>query len=218
MRTADIILLILAGAVLCFAGWLIWRTATAPEGRPVGPEDAINVLAEPLQEEARWEALPTFEIGGKRIFLASVARYRIDGILVAKKRHRLGWAGRLAPWDHAIAWGNIRHMLPHVKFRQSGRYCSFRYAAGAPVNGQYVQNHTSNNHLIPANKNILRALSRAKKGREIGLEGYLVDVTATQNGSVAGTWNTSRTRADGGNGACELIYVTRLRLDDTVYE
>lgn len=109
-------------------------------------------------------------------------------------------------------------MLPHIKFRQSGRYYTFGYQAGAPVNGHYVQNHTSNNHLIPANKNILRALSRAKKGREISLEGYLVDVTATKNGRVAGTWQTSRTREDRGFGACELIYVTKLRLGDEVYE
>jgi hypothetical protein len=45
-----------------------------------------------------------------------------------------------------------------------------------------------------------------------------VNVDAAKNGQTVATWNTSTTRSDTGNGACEIVYVTRLQVGERVFE
>jgi hypothetical protein len=49
------------------------------------------------------------------------------------------------------------------------------------------------------------------------MEGYLVNINGmVGNGTVR--WNSSLTRNDTGDGACEVFYVKRAVLDGKVYE
>jgi len=64
-----------------------------------------------------------------------------------------------------------------------------------------------------ASKNKLRL----KKGDKVYLEGYLVFIKGTVNGRNS-WWNSSLTRNDTGNGACEILYLTRAVIGDIIYE
>jgi len=218
MRNADVIVLLVVAVVVAASVGLIYLTMTAPESRDAPPGDALDITREPIQLPAEGVGLPVLKLGGRNVFMTPLASYDIAGVLVSKKAYGLRPMDRLSPWDYAIGWGYVDQMLPWLKFSHSSRYISFRYKPGSLIDGQYVQSHISNNHLIPASENIRRALRLGKKGMPVRLEGHLVNLQVQKGSRIVYTWGSSTTRDDRGNGACELIYVTRLRLGDQIYE
>ena len=59
--------------------------------------------------------------------------------------------------------------------------------------------------MIPKNDRIATQLMRLRVGDYVELAGYLV-----QAHFETGTWTSSLTRSDTGDGACEILYVTRV--------
>lgn len=197
---------------------MLYRTYTAPEEVSAPSDELLDLKIDPVQSDANGQALPIIEMGGRQIMLFAKASYSITGQLVSKNRYTKGFMSDLSPWDYALAWGHVGTYIDQLKFKQMVRFCLFEPKKGAVVDFDYVNTHMSNNHLIPATKNIRRALSLSKKGDIVKLDGYLVNVEAGKNGRNEAGWTTSLSRTDTGNGACEIIYVTRLRIGDRVFE
>jgi hypothetical protein len=61
----------------------------------------------------------------------------------------------------------------------------------------------ANMHLIPATGTLEDELKRVRPGNVVRLQGQLVSALGPNNF----TWRSSLTRADSGDGACELFYV-----------
>lgn len=89
----------------------------------------------------------------------------------------------------------------------------------------YNRDEINNNHVIPANQNILRALRIAKIGEPIYMEGYLIDWTGT--GKYADyKFNTavtpgeiSKEKAAGLiTGLCRQIFVTKIAFDGYAFQ
>lgn len=218
MRMLDGIIVAIAIILMMALALVAYEMLWAPEYSMAGSDEILNVLADPIQIDLKSEYIPEIRKSGYLVLINPKATYSIDGVLVSKRRYRGGIMNWLSPWDYAIAWGDVTKQLDYIKFSQIIRFAHFRYDPSAPVNVSYVLSHSSNNHLIPANANIRKALGRAKKRSNIRIEGYLVNLTVIKDAKIFSTWNSSTTRIDEGNGACELIYVTRLRLGDRVYE
>lgn len=199
-----------------FISYLIYNSITAPDFRQ---SDAapIEIANDPVQISLKDVTLPPLQLGSSRFFFDVKASYIIKGMLVSKRKYSRGFMSKLSPYDYAIIWGKTIDMLPHLKFIQTYRYCLYNYKLSAPIDPKYVQSHMSNNHMIPSNKNIRKALKYAGKGDLIEIEGYLVYVTGTTKNKGAGNWNSSLKREDDGNGACEIIYITKLRINDRIY-
>jgi hypothetical protein len=125
---------------------------------------------------------------------------------------------RISPWDYSLAWGRMHAILPYLKFTNTHRFCFYKYKDSGHVNKEYVDTHMSNNHIIPANINIKRALRTAHKGDLVEMDGFLIDVKQRIQGGSTYFWKTSLSRSDTGNGACEVLYVKRLRINDRLYE
>jgi len=77
--------------------------------------------------------------------------------------------------------------------------------------------HSANNHIVPVNENVGRAVKSVKKKDAVVLEGYLVNIQGSYKGRDV-RWNSSLSRTDTGNGSCELFYVTKVRIESKVYE
>ena len=78
-----------------------------------------------------------------------------------------------------------------------------------PVGGiDGVARQCSNNHLIPADTRVKKAIKKIKKGDHIRITGYLVYIDGKKSDGTTFFWNSSTTRDDDGDGACEVIYVT----------
>jgi hypothetical protein len=217
LRKADIIILTICAVTVFVSALTVFSWLNQAEGFPAASGDILAIDQDPLQDSSIREAMPVLHFGKKMIVLSAKAKYQIDGVLVSKKRYYRGFMSDLAPYDFALIWADVPNLQDQLKFKQVVRYCLFYLKKDATVDPLYVQNHMSNNHLIPASKNIRKAMRKAKKGDLIRLQGHLVDVEASHGGRLLSTWRSSETREDTGSGACEIIYVTSLRINDMVY-
>jgi hypothetical protein len=94
----------------------------------------------------------------------------------------------------------------------------FHVTGDAPLVGfNYAMSHGSNNHIIPANENIRKAVdSKVRVHDKIVLDGYLVNVEGRNQGRRI-SMKSSLTRKDSNRGACEIIYVTGVQVEDKMY-
>ncbi|MEI7474975.1 MAG: hypothetical protein WCK67_09380 [bacterium] len=175
-------------------------------------------ITEPIQTQLNAIEPITIKDGNDFFKITPQANYSIYAKIVSKKEYGWGWDGKLVPMDLALAWGNLLNTKNdnHISYSQSGRWYFFEYDAEYPYDVEYVLNHSANNHIIPADSNIKNALKSVDRGQMVLLDGYLVNVNGLVNGDKV-VWNSSLSRTDRGNGACELFYVKSVRIGDRVY-
>lgn len=170
----------------------------------------INCEADPIQEN----------IDGKKdeiIFgkykITKMAKYKISAVVVSKKDYSYGTESNFSPVDTALAWGKMseKENIAKVRFSQSGRWYFYEYQE-FPLGKEYIATHSSNHHLVPANSNLKKAVKRIKKGDKVVIDGYLISITGENY-----FWNSSLTRNDTGNGACEIVYVEKLIINKREY-
>lgn len=139
--------------------------------------------------------------------LTPVATYEISAKLMRKSPYhdKLG----ISPVDFVLVWGEMAKDDSNVliTYRQSLRWYSYQYKSNLPFIGLYIQSHSSNNHIIPANDSILQAINSIDEGNRVTIKGYLVNVI--KNNGIWHWW-TSKSRYDQGDGSCEIIYVTEV--------
>jgi hypothetical protein len=154
--------------------------------------------------------------GGVTFTIRPLYRYRIAGRIVGKDEYFLSPLDRLAPMDLTIATGEILRpeIFSQFTFRKYSRHFSYQYVfpgGTPPLSPQYIASHVSNSHLIFANDAVHAAARDARVGDMVEIEGSLVTVSGTGSDGRTWTWRTSTTRADQGEGSCELVYVERFR-------
>jgi hypothetical protein len=140
-------------------------------------------------------------------------------VVVSKETYSSDWDGEVSPIDLAIAWGKLAEPENnrYITYSQGNRWYHYQRRKGSPVDQSYVISHSSNNHIIPANGNIDRAIKTIKRKDRVSLKGFLVNLKGTYKGQTV-TWNTSLSRTDMDNGSCELFYVSHVRIETKVFE
>lgn len=130
------------------------------------------------------------------------------------------WRPKLSKYDIGIVWGKLAdpYYDQYISYSQANRYLSWRYTYEIGLDSSYINSHIANNHIIPANENVLKAISKIKVNDIIYLEGKLVNCDIKSGDRLVGTLTTSLVRNDGGNGACENFYVEKVILGDETYE
>jgi hypothetical protein len=126
---------------------------------------------------------------------------------------------RLCPMDLGLGWKEMGD--PQVDewitwWNQSDRTLHFSWEIVPPYSYEYINAHISNNHVIPATRNLEAALKSLKHNDSVHLEGLLVDAHMKLLGMEFRVY-TSLQRNDGGDGACETFYVTRLVVNGREY-
>lgn len=129
----------------------------------------------------------------------------------------------LVPYDLLLTWGDmadddIDSRLVWEQGDRRGQVSgSLGGASGVELSADYVIRHVSNNHMIPSTERIEKAMSNIKAGDMVRIDGRLVDVRMSMNDGRVLTVNTSKTRTDQGEGACEIVYVEHLRVNGQTY-
>ncbi len=166
-----------------------------------GPED----LEPPVQVALVAPEWQTLEEAGGSVELEMVATYSVRAGVRSVRRYRWDASSRVSPVDLVLAWGTLNQPSVDrtIRYRQSGRWYFFSVEPDAPVSTSYISRHSANTHMIPADRQIARKLSRIRRNDLVELNGYLVNVHFDE-----GTWRTSLRRDDTGAGACEIFYVT----------
>ena len=198
---------------LVFAILLIFYNLAGPYiGREYAYADLSNI-DEPIQEP--YDGSVKLIIDNYDISIDLIYKYEISGKAVATYHYLpTKTSNKLSPVDVGIAWGYLlnEENFDSIKWVETGN----RYLTAIPKNQNWyneiggIDGLFSNNHLIPSNKKIKRQLKKIRPGDIVQIKGYLVNVYWRQdNGDYY--WESSTSRYDTGNGACELIYVTDVK-------
>ncbi len=178
-----------------------------------GKQRAVAGIKDPLQTEAAGQA--KMSVDGYDITVNYLYAYDISALVVSIHNYSgSGIGDKLAPRDLALAWGDVAayNTLVDFHWQQSGRWYSWRVnsdAEIAKVGGiQGVTEHSSNNHLIPADDTVKKQIKRIKVGDHVRLKGYLVNLDGGKADGSTFYWHSSTTRSDSGAHSCEVIYVT----------
>jgi hypothetical protein len=190
------ILLLVALGVGCFFFWLKDDVRHPP---------GILVDSDPKQVIGR--SNQTWARGTKTII--PLARFKVKARVLSTERYRFGDGSDLAPVDLALGWGLMsdQALLDKLVIAQGNRrYALEPQEPNARLPWREIMSHSSNMHIIPANKEIEKSVLQIHAGDIVELQGYLVGVK--ERGQWV--WFSSLSRTDIGDGACELFWVERV--------
>jgi len=179
-------------------------------------EQAIDARRAPEQRhltDGELTELPAELAGGVK--LTPRARYRIAARVLSRERYRFGWRADVSPVDLALGWAALGdpNVDRWIDWSQGGRWYFWQWSAGSPYQNDAIRHQSANVHVVPANDNLRRALLAVDADDLVQLSGWLVDL----EGPERDRWRTSLSRTDRGNRSCELLYVTELADQETVY-
>jgi len=192
------------GAVFGILGSLVWWICPPPELRhPPG----VGTDAEPAQADCPAHFL--CRVHGYD--LSAVAQYEISARVLHTKHY---WAdvNDLVPVDVALGWGPMsdQAVLDQLDITQGNRFFFYQWRGEPPIPLNEIICHAANNHVIAASAEVAATVRHLRCGQFVQMRGQLVNVTRPDGFH----WNTSLTRADNGNGACEVFYVEAIAVSD----
>jgi len=146
--------------------------------------------------------------------VTAVAEYHLKGRVLGTKRYHGGPQSELVPVDVAMGWGRMsdQAVLDRLKISMTNRFYFYEWSNEPPIPQDEIVVSSANNHVIAANDEVRKLIGRLRTGQILTMHGYLVNA----NGPEGQTWNTSLTRTDTGNGACELFYVESAKAVDSL--
>lgn len=169
--------------------------------RAITYSPGVLIASEPSQV-AIGEKEPAIEFG--EFHLKPLAHFSIDARILHRKAYGYDQSAKLVPVDLAVGWGPMsdQAVLDQMKITQSMRFYWYEYRT-PPIPKDQIISHSTNLHIIPATPSIASFCKSLRQGELVHLEGELVEAT----GPGIGSWRSSLTRTDSGNGACELVFV-----------
>jgi hypothetical protein len=174
---------------------------------------AIDWSQEPLQTATD---RPVFTLPTRRgeVTIRPRAEFDIAAVVAGAEPYRFDRGAFLSPVDLVMTWGKLPEepYRSRVGYDQLTRYYFWHTHDGSLDLG-YIASHSANMHMIPATRNLERALGHVGSGDRVRIRGQLVDVQLGEEFY----WKTSMTRLDTGPGACELIWVEELQRGDRLY-
>ena len=187
----------LAIALASVAYWYFHRPITYPPG--------VLIASEPEQVDVAGSVKP---IDYRAFHLRPLAHFTIDARVLHRKIYRYDRPAALVPVDLALGWGPMsdQHVLDQLKISQSMRFYWYEYQRQPPIPKDQIISHSTNIHVIPSTTEIASRCKSLRTGSLVHLSGELVEAT----GPGIGTWRSSLSRTDTGNGACELMWVEKM--------
>jgi hypothetical protein len=88
------------------------------------------------------------------------------------------------------------------------RFFWYQYENPPPIPKDQIISHATNIHIIPSTPELAANCKSLRWGALVHLSGELVEAT----GPHIGTWRSSLSRTDSGNGACELLYLEEMEV------
>ncbi|HXX43042.1 MAG TPA: hypothetical protein VEI58_12350 [Chthoniobacterales bacterium] len=191
---------------LCFLAAVIftifaWNYLHRPITYPAG----VLIASDPLQTETDDGPLTAGAFS-----LKPLARFAIEARVLHRKIYRWDRQAALVPVDLALGWGPMsdQRILDQLTITQSMRFYWFEYKLPPPISKEEIIAHSTNLHVIPATAKIASQCKSLRTGALVRLSGDLVEAT----GPGVGTWKSSLSRTDTGNGACELMWVREVSI------
>ena len=175
-----------------------WQLFTKPGDVTLGP----GVMAEEDPIQINIDNPTSFEFGKYKV--TPLAKFKIKAKVLSREDYSFDKEADISPVDLALGWGRMSDeaVLDQIDISQSGRWYRW-HTNSLPIPKREIETHSANMHMIPADDAVEDDIKRTRKGDIIELKGYLVEVTADDGMR----WESSLTREDTGNHACEVIWV-----------
>lgn len=140
------------------------------------------------------------------------AEFLIRARVLSREDYSWGTEADLSPMDLALGWGVMsdQSVLDRIKIEQRSRWYFTQYDFPPPISDQDIIQNSGNMHMIPGSSWLEKELKQIRHGDIVQLNGYLVDVDADSGWN----WRTSLSRDDSGNGACEIVYLESVIIED----
>ena len=169
--------------------------------RPVSHADGTLAPGDPVQVDR--SGLPPFSVEDYQVTPA--AEFSLEARVLSTETYHTGREADLSPIDLALGWGPMSDsaVLDRLQISQGNRFFFYRWSGQPPIPPSEIVAHSANMHMIPASNEIKRRLDQVRVGQVVALGGYLVRVQSPDGWR----WNSSMTRSDSGNGACEVVWV-----------
>ena len=173
--------------------------------RPINYPPGVLIPAEPQQTATNDKPVVCGAFQ-----LEPLAHFAIDARVLHRKVYRWDRQAALVPVDLALGWGPMsdQRVLDQVTITQSMRFYWFEYKLPPPISKDEIIAHSTNVHIIPSTPTIASQCKSLRTGALVHLSGDLVEASAPN----FGTWRSSLSRTDTGNGACELMWVKELSI------
>ncbi len=191
--------------------WIIFPSANETSA------ESINVYQDPLQTVSK-EYPFKVKISGYTFLIDPLADYDISALVVSKKKYFRGIDADIVPLDLGVCWGDVAkpENLKAMRFRQYLRFLVYQIKGNLPFGYDYIGSHAGNIHIVPANKRIRKVALALKKNDKVRLIGHLISIHSMDYKYVY-TRSSSLTREDTGDGACEVMWVKKIHVNNKVY-
>ncbi|MBL1141955.1 MAG: hypothetical protein HND53_07995 [Proteobacteria bacterium] len=168
-------------------------------------DSSLSIKKPPIQNKINNSKI-SFQLDDYKV--TPLANFQLIAKVLSEKYYRRGREAELSPVDLALGWGPMskQENLNALTITQSGRWYRWR-TDNFPIPRREIETNSANMHFIPANDIVKKKLKSIEKGDTIKLKGYLVQVV----GEDGWRWNSSMTREDTGNHACELILLEDIK-------
>ena len=145
----------------------------------------------------------------KEIKVELVAKYQVTAGVRGRRNYTSDYSAKISPMDLILAWGDLNQpeIIDLVDYKQSGRWYYYRIKSNSELTYGHIGNNSSNTHIIPANDEVLKKLDSINENSFVKISGYLVNVIFKD-----GSWSSSLSRTDTGNGACEILLVEEVNV------
>lgn len=183
----------------------LWIRSSGEIQHPPG----IIAAEEPVQTPVD-PSLEPWERDGYRF--TPLAGFSLRARLLGSERYRLDDGAAVSPVDFALGWGRMSDsaVLEPLSISQHGRFYHYRWRNKPPIPSHEISRSSANMHLVPSTDAVKRTLLKARVGQLVTLTGQLIRI----DGPDGWKWKSSLTRTDTGGGACELVWVEDVELDD----
>ena len=190
---------------LFLAVFAFWFVFVKSDEIRLGP----GVLAPnlPLQEDLSSNMSFTF----KDYRVTPLAGFQINAKVLSREDYSYGREAEISPTDLALGWRRMsdEDVISRLSISQSNRW--YRWKTDKfPIPRREIETSSANMHMIPRDEGVESVLKRIRKGDIISLKGKLVRVNAPDGWH----WISSLSRSDTGSGACEVIFVEEISIED----
>ncbi len=173
----------------------------------------VDSKGAPIQKKLEKPRVFNFQgLDSKNYKVTMKHSYKIKARVLSKKEYTNDQPANISRYDLALGWGDMSNvnLLDKLSIGQGRRFYMYRWQGESPISPQKIRIMSANTHIIASNNEVMSELRAISKYDIIYMEGYLVDVAMEGEDGRFWYWSSSETRRDKGDGACEVMYVTKI--------
>jgi hypothetical protein len=198
---------------------LVWLGLRPSESTQLASIGTNSIHGCPLPEKFQYADNPLQSAIGNRIqeiklgesTIIPLAGFSLQARVLSRENYFAGDEAEFSPTDLALGWGPMSQpgMAEKLNIGQSGRFYRYSWGSeGPPIEANEIASNSANMHIVPADKNVADTLKKISANDVIELDGWLIRIERNDGWH----WQSSLTRDDSGNGACELVYVCAIKV------